>query len=77
MIIPLDTSSSDLHTLIGVILCLRSLIPNLNSGNKDKQGLKGSFGVMVKDREDSVSREQLCKVSSVSVTQWWGEGEGG
>ena len=32
-------------------------------GVKDKQGLKGSFGVMVKDREDSVSREQLCKVS--------------
>ncbi|KAK3095770.1 hypothetical protein FSP39_018831 [Pinctada imbricata] len=66
MLIPVE-KNTDLHSLIGVILCLRSLIPYLNGSSKDRQGLKGSFGVMTKDKEQSVSADQLCKVIQILV----------
>ncbi|XP_056004424.1 huntingtin-like isoform X2 [Ostrea edulis] len=61
MVIPVDEESS-LHTLIGVLLCLRSLIPHLNESGQEKEGLKGSFGVMTKEKEQTVSKEQIIKV---------------
>lgn len=62
MVIPVDEESS-LHTLIGVLLCLRSLIPHLNESGQEKEGLKGSFGVMTKEKEQTVSKEQIIKVT--------------
>lgn len=61
MVIPVDEETS-LHCLIGVLLCLRSLIPHLSESGHDKQGLKGSFGVVTKEKEQTVSKEQIIKV---------------
>lgn len=61
MVIPVEEETS-LHCLIGVLLCLRSLIPHLSESAHDKQGLKGSFGVMTKEKEQTVSKEQIIKV---------------
>lgn len=61
MVIPVDEETS-LHCLIGVLLCLRSLIPHLSESGHDKQGLKGSFGMVTKEKEQTVSKEQIIKV---------------
>ncbi|XP_061171379.1 huntingtin-like isoform X1 [Saccostrea echinata] len=61
MVMPVDEETS-LHTLIGVLLCLRSLIPHLNESGQEKQGLKGSFGVMTKEKEQTISKEQFIMV---------------
>nr|XP_022340193.1 huntingtin-like isoform X2 [Crassostrea virginica] len=61
MVIPVD-EETNLHSLIGVLLCLRSLIPHLSESGHEKQGLKGSFGVMTKEKEQTVSKEQIIKV---------------
>ncbi|XP_060084449.1 huntingtin-like [Ylistrum balloti] len=61
MVLPVD-GDQNLHTLMGVVLCMRSLVPHLGEASLVEQGLKGSFGVMTKEKIESVSKEQLIKV---------------
>ncbi|XP_033756060.1 huntingtin-like [Pecten maximus] len=61
MVLPVD-GEQELHTLMGVVLCMRSLVPHLGEATLAEQGLKGSFGVMTKEKTESVSKDQLIKV---------------
>ncbi|KAK3589444.1 hypothetical protein CHS0354_020780 [Potamilus streckersoni] len=61
MVLPVDNEIS-VHKLLGVIVCLRSLIPHLANPGPNDEGMKGSFGIMAKKKEEAVSKDQLMKL---------------
>ncbi|ESO95031.1 hypothetical protein LOTGIDRAFT_160793 [Lottia gigantea] len=61
MVLPVDTEH-DIYTLLGVILCLRHAIPIMNDSDEKDQGMKGSFGLIQKDKEEGVSAMQVEKI---------------
>ncbi|XP_055860312.1 huntingtin-like [Biomphalaria glabrata] len=61
MILPVDTEH-DVHTLLGVILCLRHAMPHLSPSNTKDQGLKDSFGYREAEAEQAVGEEQMVKI---------------
>eukprot|EP00058_Branchiostoma_floridae_P006836 XP_002592324.1 hypothetical protein BRAFLDRAFT_101261 [Branchiostoma floridae] len=62
MVIPIQEDRKS-HTLLGVLLCLRHLVPHLATlQDLEDDSLKGSFGVTKKDPELSVSTEQLVQI---------------
>ena len=62
LILPVD-KEHDVYTILGVILCLRHIMPHLaQSLNSRSQGLKDSFGFREMEKEEGVSTEQLLKV---------------
>ena len=61
MVIPVDVPH-DTYSLLGVILCLRHVIPQLSSTANTDQGLKGSFGQMQRDSHEGVSSDHIQKV---------------
>ncbi|GFO37998.1 huntingtin-like [Plakobranchus ocellatus] len=61
MILPVD-DEHDVSVLLGVILCLRHIIPHLaETVNKD-QGLKDSFGCRESEAELAIGEEQVIKI---------------
>ncbi|KAL5022595.1 hypothetical protein ScPMuIL_001750 [Solemya velum] len=60
-VLPVDTEH-DVYILLGVILCLRHIFPHLANPNTKDQGMKGSFGVMTKEREEPASTERLMQI---------------
>ena len=64
--LPVD-KEHDVYTILGVILCLRHVMPHLSkSVSPSSQGLKDSFGYREQDKEEGVSNEQLLKVNFTS-----------
>ncbi|XP_078660473.1 huntingtin-like [Branchiostoma floridae x Branchiostoma belcheri] len=62
MVIPIQEDRKS-HTLLGVLLCLRHLVPHLATlHDLEDDSLKGSFGVTKKDPELSVNTEQLVQI---------------
>ncbi|XP_066278562.1 huntingtin-like isoform X2 [Branchiostoma lanceolatum] len=62
MVIPIQEDRKN-HTLLGVLLCLRHLVPHLATlHDLEDDSLKGSFGVTKKDPELSINTEQLVQV---------------
>ncbi|XP_078588724.1 huntingtin-like isoform X3 [Branchiostoma floridae x Branchiostoma japonicum] len=62
MVIPIHEDRKS-HTLLGVLLCLRHLVPHLATlQDLEDDSLKGSFGVTKKDPELSVTTEQLVQI---------------
>lgn len=60
-VIPVDGDQPQ-YLLLGILLCLRTLIPHLSDPTHLDHGLKGSFGNTSKDTEDTGNKEQLMKV---------------
>lgn len=50
--------------LVGVIMCVRNLIPLLSENSLESQGLKGSFGETKQQKTETVSPEQIITVGS-------------
>ncbi|KAL3864910.1 hypothetical protein ACJMK2_006556 [Sinanodonta woodiana] len=61
MVLPVGNEIS-VHKLLGVIVCLRSLIPYLANPGPNDEGMKGSFGIMAKQKEEAVSKDNLMKL---------------
>ncbi|XP_041368406.1 huntingtin-like isoform X2 [Gigantopelta aegis] len=61
VVIPVDIPH-DTYALLGVILCLRHVIPQLSSTANTDQGLKGSFGQMQRDSHEGVSSDHIQKL---------------
>lgn len=63
LVLPVD-QEHDVYTILGVILCLRHVMPHLSRSNgSHAQGLKDSFGYREAEKEEGVSTEQMIKVS--------------
>jgi huntingtin len=64
LVLPVD-KDHDVYTILGVILCLRHVMPHLSQSSLSarSQGLKDSFGYREMEKEEGVSVEQLLKVS--------------
>ncbi|XP_050396465.2 huntingtin [Patella vulgata] len=60
-VLPVDVNH-EVYTLLGVILCLRHAIPVMSSTDDKDQGMKGSFGLVQKDKEEGVSAIQVEKI---------------
>jgi hypothetical protein len=60
-VIPVDGDQPQ-YLLLGILLCLRTLIPHLSDPTHLDHGLKGSFGNTSKDTEDTGNKEQIMKV---------------
>ncbi|XP_071090376.1 huntingtin-like isoform X1 [Haliotis cracherodii] len=61
LVLPVDVEH-DVYTLLGVILCMRTIIPQLVQSDTRDQGLKGSFGVIQKEKEEGVNHDQILKM---------------
>ncbi|XP_052100645.1 huntingtin-like [Mytilus californianus] len=65
-VIPVDGDQPQ-YLLLGILLCLRTLIPHLSDPANQDHGMKGSFGNTTKDKEDTGNKEQLIKVLQILV----------
>ncbi|GFR89453.1 huntingtin [Elysia marginata] len=61
MILPVD-DDHDVSVLLGVILCLRHIIPHLAEAVNRDQGLKDSFGCRESESEQAIGDEQIIKI---------------
>ena len=61
MVLPVDIEH-EVPTLLGVIQCIKNIIPVFSQTGNQEEGMKGSFGETKKHKETSLSKEQLLKV---------------
>ncbi|XP_076466851.1 LOW QUALITY PROTEIN: huntingtin-like [Babylonia areolata] len=62
LVLPVD-KEHDVYSLLGVILCLRHVLPHLSPClSPNFQGLKDSFGSRETEKEEGISTEQLLKI---------------
>ena len=67
MITPL-TEDLPAHTILGVLLCFRSIVPHLSDTNQNKHGIKGSFGAKqmplspTNEKEKTLEKKQFLQV---------------
>ncbi|RUS73694.1 hypothetical protein EGW08_018541 [Elysia chlorotica] len=61
MILPVD-DEHDVSVLLGVILCMRHIIPHLAEAVNRDQGLKDSFGCRESEAEQAIGDEQVIKI---------------
>ncbi|XP_060568114.1 huntingtin-like isoform X3 [Ruditapes philippinarum] len=55
------------RVLVGVIMCIRNVIPLLSGNSLEGQGLKGSFGETKQQKTETVSTEQIITVYQLLV----------
>ena len=63
IILPVD-EDHEVSVLLGVILCLRHIIPHLADAVNKDQGLKDSFGCRESEAEQAIGEEQVIKVGT-------------
>ena len=61
MVLPVDIEH-DVATLLGVIQCIKNIIPLFSQSGNQEEGMKGSFGETKKQKDTSLSKEQVLKV---------------
>ena len=57
-----DTPS---HTLLGVLLTLRHIMPHLSTSTEQEDALRDSFGAKVKQEKVTISTQQLVQVCGI------------
>ena len=57
-----DTPS---HTLLGVLLTLRHIMPHLSTSTEQEDALRDSFGAKVKQEKVTISTQQLMQVCGI------------
>ena len=62
MVLPVDIER-EVSTLLGVIQCIKNIIPIFSQTGSQEEGMKGSFGETKKNKETTLSKEQLLKVT--------------
>ena len=61
MVLPVDIEH-EVATLLGVIQCIKNIIPLFSQSGNQEEGMKGSFGETKKQKDTSLSKEQVLKV---------------
>lgn len=61
LVLPVDMEY-ELPLLLGVIQCIKNIIPIFSQSGNQEEGMKGSFGETKKNKETTLSKEQLLKV---------------
>jgi hypothetical protein len=56
------------RVLVGVIMCIRNVIPLLSGNSLEGQGLKGSFGETKQQKTETVSTEQIITVRTSLIS---------
>ena len=61
LVLPVDIDHA-VPLLLGVIQCIKNIIPVFSQTGNQEEGMKGSFGETKKNKETSLSKEQFLKV---------------
>ena len=61
LVLPVDVDHP-VPLLLGVIQCIKNIIPVFSQTGNQEEGMKGSFGETKKNKETSLSKEQFLKV---------------
>ena len=69
MVLPVDIEH-EVATLLGVIQCIKNIIPLFSQSGNQEEGMKGSFGETKKQKDTSLSKEQVLKVPSSNEKKW-------